>query len=106
MRNLPRFLHCLSRFLTTRMVQQFGRHEFIPTHSDEHKRANLRRATGDAKKQLRCAVSPMEAQCEVFFDVVHRGFMFQKRFNFKKEARITGLQDDIGAWVNVYLCAT
>jgi hypothetical protein len=31
---------------------------------------------------------------------------FPKRFILKKEARITGLQDDIGAWANVYLCAT
>ena len=26
---------------------------------------------GGAKKQLRCGVSPMDAQCEMFFDVPH-----------------------------------
>ena len=34
-------LQCLSRFITTRIIHHFGRHEFMPSYSDEHKRANL-----------------------------------------------------------------
>jgi hypothetical protein len=62
MRDLLHLLHCLGRFITTRMAQQFGGYELMPTYPDDHKRTNLRRAAGHPKKQLRCAVSPMEAQ--------------------------------------------
>src|SRR5690348_10753386 len=70
MRYLLHLLHCLSRFLTTRMVQQSGRYEFIFAYSKNHKRADLGRATGNAENQLGCAISPMEAQCEAFLDVL------------------------------------
>jgi hypothetical protein len=52
MGDLLHLLHCLGWVITTRMSHHFGCYEFIPTHSDDHKRADLRRATGEAKKQL------------------------------------------------------
>ena len=53
------------------MVHNLGREDFILSHFDLLERANLGRVAGDAKKQLRGAVSPMDAQCEMFFDVLH-----------------------------------
>jgi hypothetical protein len=62
-------LDCLDWFVTARVVYHFDHYQFIPRRPDM--RSDLRRAAGDAKKQLRCAVFPMDAQCEAFLDVFH-----------------------------------
>ena len=55
-RDLVHLFH-LNRFIATTMIHHSGRYELIPSYSDDHKRANLRQAASDSKKQLRCAVS-------------------------------------------------
>jgi hypothetical protein len=65
-------LDCLGWFVTARVVYHFDHYQIIPRHPDMQKRSDLRRAAGDAKKQLRCAVFPMDAQCEAFPDVLQQ----------------------------------
>jgi hypothetical protein len=55
------------------MVNYFDRQHLVLSHLDLQKGADLSRVAGNTEKQLRGAVSAMNAQCVMFFQVFQKG---------------------------------
>jgi hypothetical protein len=81
-------LYRLCRFTTARVIHHLHLQDFILGQPDRLNGAHLWRASGNAKKQLRGAVSPVDAQGEMFFNVFHRGL---KKRSPAARAAVTGL---------------
>ena len=56
------YLYGLGWFITARMVHYLDRQDLILSHRDLHKGPYPSRVAADSEKQLRSAVSPIDAQ--------------------------------------------